>query len=665
MRRFTLLLAAIVIMSLAQVGVAEAAPLEKYYALGDSYSSGEGVDEYEGTKGFEPETDLPNIYIPTGRPINMCHRSVAGAYPLIYAKLAKLPADRPTAFRACSGAVIDNLTSAQYPFNGDTDGGQLSAVMPDAELITITIGGNDAKFEDILTNCITLSTPCNEYYGAGGEGPDEAELIRSLRKPLQDAYQKILLKAPGARLVVLTYPQIFAPRSCFGTRFGLGVIDEVEQQWLRDMTALLNEQIRVAAPAAGAEVLDIKDLYEGKEVCVSDEFVWGLRGKVEPFSFHPKGPGQKLIADKLFCHVQRVTCRVETPDPGSPASPPPGPAPTPTPTPKADLEVVKLQPFVREVCVGSGLDLTALVRNNGNAVSGTYDTRWTVEGKTFDGIRPSLAAGAFDTDGGIAFNNWTPLKPGTYVHTLTVDPAGKLVESDESNNVGSLTIVAVDCAAAQPANLDLVIERVWTARNGDQNRFNCGDDVRLALQLRNPNAMPVAHEISFLAAGPSGRLHYEERRITAPPGSSQHDAVFVIPATTRGQFTYTADVFAEDGRGSSDAEVGFTVDCASPQAPTIVQTSTYREGVLVYFSLSFADGTATGFGFRGVNGAGWAEESHAFTSPSYGRVSPGRLDYPFNHACGTPQQYESDVQAWIYDSAGRRSAPVTVHLKCS
>ncbi|MDQ2709955.1 MAG: hypothetical protein M3Z25_21050 [Actinomycetota bacterium] len=43
-------------------------------------------------------------------------------------------------------------------------------------------------------------------------------------------------------------------------------------------------------------------------------------------------------------------------------------------------------------------------------------------------------------------------------------------------------------------------------------------------------------------------------------------------------------------------------------------------------------------------------------------MSPGQLAYPFNHACGTGQQYESDVQAWLYDDAGRKSDAVTVHL---
>ncbi|MFD2091177.1 esterase/lipase family protein [Blastococcus deserti] len=101
-------------------------------------------------------------------------------------------------------------------------------------------------------------------------------------------------------------------------------------------------------------------------------------------------------------------------------------------------------------------------------------------------------------------------------------------------------------------------------------------------------------------------------------------------------------------------------------APRIAAVDTYTEGALVYVSLSFTDpdGDAQGFGFRGINGAGWAEENQTFTETSYGRVTPGRIDYPFNHACGTGSPVESDIEAWIYDAAGHRSEPVAVHLGC-
>ena len=106
---------------------------------------------------------------------------------------------------------------------------------------------------------------------------------------------------------------------------------------------------------------------------------------------------------------------------------------------------------------------------------------------------------------------------------------------------------------------------------------------------------------------------------------------------------------------------------AAPPVPEITSVGTYTQGVLVYFDIHYADpgNDAGGFGFVGVNGSGWAEENHPFTSPSYGIVGTHSIAYPFNEACGTAQQYDSYVQAWIYDTAGDRSAPVTIHLVCT
>lgn len=101
---------------------------------------------------------------------------------------------------------------------------------------------------------------------------------------------------------------------------------------------------------------------------------------------------------------------------------------------------------------------------------------------------------------------------------------------------------------------------------------------------------------------------------------------------------------------------------SEPQAPVIVSTSTYQEGVLVYARANYTDvnGDAEGFGFRWQPGM----ESHPFSSPSYGRVSAGRVDYPFNLGCGQPKQSEVEVQMWIYDKGGLKSRHASVHLKC-
>ena len=119
-------------------------------------------------------------------------------------------------------------------------------------------------------------------------------------------------------------------------------------------------------------------------------------------------------------------------------------------------------------------------------------------------------------------------------------------------------------------------------------------------------------------------------------------------------------------QGSSD-QCRAKSPAPASQDPVITSVITYTKGVLVYFYIHYADSgpNAIGFGFVGVNGSGWAEENHPFSNPSYGIVGPGSIAYPFNEACGTPQQYDSYVKAWIYDTAGQRSKPVVIHLVCT
>jgi eukaryotic-like serine/threonine-protein kinase len=88
----------------------------------------------------------------------------------------------------------------------------------------------------------------------------------------------------------------------------------------------------------------------------------------------------------------------------------------------------------------------------------------------------------------------------------------------------------------------------------------------------------------------------------------------------------------------------------------------------VYFLIDYTDpdNDAEGFGFVGINGSGWAEEQHPFSSPSYGIVGQDSIAYPFNLGCGTANQVsQSSVEAWIYDTAGVDSAPVDIELVCS
>jgi len=127
-----------------------------------------------------------------------------------------------------------------------------------------------------------------------------------------------------------------------------------------------------------------------------------------------------------------------------------------------------------------------------------------------------------------------------------------------------------------------------------------------------------------------------------------------------------ATMAASPGRPAWVGDVAASRPSAAP-APRITGTFTYQQGEMVFFEIFYSDPgrNAEGFGYVGVNGSQWPERKYSFSSPGAGIVEAGSVAYPLNQACGTGLDYASDVEVWIYDSAGARSRPVVIHLACT
>lgn len=96
-----------------------------YVALGDSYSSGEGVYDLDKS--------------PVNDGAARCHRATGSYVPLV---AATYEFGGGTAFYACSGATTRQLLTGQH---GQPP--QITRVGPAASLITLSIGGNDAGLQ--------------------------------------------------------------------------------------------------------------------------------------------------------------------------------------------------------------------------------------------------------------------------------------------------------------------------------------------------------------------------------------------------------------------------------------------------------------------------------------------------------------------------------------
>ena len=230
----------------AQTAAHAAAP--SYVALGDSYSSGTGTRDYinDGTS---------------------CQRSTY-AYPSLIAAARGYSLN----FRACSGAKVADVTNTQ-----------LSALTASTSYVSISVGGNDAGFADVLTECATpwWAGDCD-----GAIDQAQAFINNTLPGRLSTLYASIRSKAPSAKVVVVGYPRIFMGEDCnAGTWFS-----PAEMTRLNQTADLLNSRTSGQASAKGFSFANPTSRFIGHAVCDDPEWINGLSNPISE-SYHPNKPG--------------------------------------------------------------------------------------------------------------------------------------------------------------------------------------------------------------------------------------------------------------------------------------------------------------------------------------------------------------------------------------
>jgi lysophospholipase L1-like esterase len=220
-----------------------------YVALGDSYASGLGAGSYSG---------------------GSCDRS-ANAYPQLWAN-ANAPAS--FAFVACSGATTSDVINSQ-----------LSALSSSTTLVSITIGGNDVGFENVMITCVLGSD------SACVSAIDQAENQAQTQLPgsLNTLFNDISARSPAARVVVTGYPEFYdlaRSSGCIG-------LSTTKRQAIDGGADVLDSVIANAtAGHAGFVYADVKAAFGGHELCDSSEWLHSVDWFNLGDSYHPTAPGQ-------------------------------------------------------------------------------------------------------------------------------------------------------------------------------------------------------------------------------------------------------------------------------------------------------------------------------------------------------------------------------------
>ena len=276
----------------------------QYLGMGDSFASGEGAFSYlSGTDTND----------------NTCHQSTKS-----YAYLISTALFESGHAVSCSGATTDDIEGDQSSYKGQTIAKLLrrerdrvfveqvkqtylpgylvqsefvDLYKPDA--LTLSIGGNDIGFSDILTACVGSGT-CYPNY------EDQLELYENMNGVFDNLVStyKSLLK-PGKRVYVTGYPQVATAGNCANNVH----LNASEIEIAIDIIDHLNTVVKQAADKAGVYYVDISDALNGHRMCETDSAnvaVNGLtagkdhgvgRAKViGRESYHPNALGHQLLS---------------------------------------------------------------------------------------------------------------------------------------------------------------------------------------------------------------------------------------------------------------------------------------------------------------------------------------------------------------------------------
>jgi len=150
--------------------------------------------------------------------------------------------------------------------------------------VTISVGGNDAGFSDVLTECALpgWASDCN-----GAVDDAQSFINTTLPGRLATLYAAIRSRAPSATVVVVGYPRLFNGEDCNAATF----FSPSEETRLNATADLMNGKLSAAASANGFAFANPTSGFVGHAVCGNPEWLNGLSNPVSE-SYHPNRTGQ-------------------------------------------------------------------------------------------------------------------------------------------------------------------------------------------------------------------------------------------------------------------------------------------------------------------------------------------------------------------------------------
>lgn len=265
-----------------------------YVALGDSYAVGLALGPVEGV--------VPGC------------AQTAASYPRQLAQMLELDLTDVT----CSGATTANiLNTAQSTSNG-INPIQSSALSPDTDIVTVTVGGNDLGFSSIIQGCLAsdaagpllfnTAANCKTGFTLGGTDSLAAKVAGPVTTSLTDTLAKINQLAPNAQVFVVGYPALmpdaastpgggcFTPFAGFSPSFPFTNIDVA---YLHGVQAQLDAVMSATASTAGATFVPMLANTLAKSPCADNPAAAIVGVSLNQGAMHPNLVGANLMSGEV------------------------------------------------------------------------------------------------------------------------------------------------------------------------------------------------------------------------------------------------------------------------------------------------------------------------------------------------------------------------------
>lgn len=300
-------------------------------SLGDSYSSGEGIEPFFGQDEEMSEKINNEDWL--------AHRSEKS-----WSSLLTLPGvdgtmyenkDEYWFFRAASGATTDNLPHLFHKeydkggFEGSYDLEPQLAIFDELEegsvsFVTMTMGGNDVDFSGIITKCVIQGIPFTNKNALADKFTHTWEAFYEsggTRDKLQEAYESIADKAgTQATIIIAGYPQLLS-KDTLGSNGTGACFSEKEVNTVNENVTKFNNAISDLIDTCRNNGMNIcfvpvEDAFSGHAAYSNDPYInsviitaqdQDLTGKPpSAYSIHPNEEGAKAYAACVQAKIDEI-----------------------------------------------------------------------------------------------------------------------------------------------------------------------------------------------------------------------------------------------------------------------------------------------------------------------------------------------------------------------